>query len=300
MKSVIALTKRNVLIFLRDKAGVFFSLLAPLLVLLLFVLFLGDIQINSAKNIIEEYAGINAVSDSLIKALVNSWMLSGVLGVGCITVSFSAVGILISDREAGVNNDYVASPISKVKIYLAYFLGIFFITAIIMMIVAVVGLIFLAATKSFKMDFLDTLMLFLSIILGSASASLLVVLLTAFIKTQSAHSAFTGIICATSGFLIGAYMPVSTFPKAVQYFCGIMPGSYTAGICRNALLGNIMETVGEKSVIAKSVVEEYFSVNINLFNNSITTSGMWAYLGISTIILLLLNIIFVKKVKIVK
>ena len=38
------LTRRNLKIFLKDKANVFFSLLAPLIVLALYVLFLGRLQ----------------------------------------------------------------------------------------------------------------------------------------------------------------------------------------------------------------------------------------------------------------
>ena len=38
------LVERSLKIFLKDKVGVFFSLLAPLIVLVLYVLFLGDIQ----------------------------------------------------------------------------------------------------------------------------------------------------------------------------------------------------------------------------------------------------------------
>ena len=43
------LTKRGIKIFLKDKAGVFFSLLAPLIVLMLYVIFLGDVQLDSLK-----------------------------------------------------------------------------------------------------------------------------------------------------------------------------------------------------------------------------------------------------------
>ena len=39
-----ALTMRNLKVFLRDKANVFFSLLSPLIVLGLYVLFIGRMQ----------------------------------------------------------------------------------------------------------------------------------------------------------------------------------------------------------------------------------------------------------------
>ena len=51
------LTRRNLKIFLKDKAIVFFSLLAPLIVLVLYVLFLGRIQEDGLLAALEEEDG---------------------------------------------------------------------------------------------------------------------------------------------------------------------------------------------------------------------------------------------------
>ena len=48
------MTLRNIKIFLKDRAAVFFSLLAPLIVLMLYILFLGDIQVSSVKSFFPE------------------------------------------------------------------------------------------------------------------------------------------------------------------------------------------------------------------------------------------------------
>ena len=47
------MTLRNIKIFLKDRAAVFFSLLAPLIVLMLYILFLGDIQVSSVKSFLD-------------------------------------------------------------------------------------------------------------------------------------------------------------------------------------------------------------------------------------------------------
>ena len=44
-----ALAVRGIKIFLADKMGVFFALLAPIIILMLYLLFLGDIQIDALK-----------------------------------------------------------------------------------------------------------------------------------------------------------------------------------------------------------------------------------------------------------
>ena len=48
-------TRRNLKIFLKDKANIFFSLLSPLIVLALYVLFLGRVQ---ADGILAGFAGV--------------------------------------------------------------------------------------------------------------------------------------------------------------------------------------------------------------------------------------------------
>ena len=294
MKQILSLTKRNMTVFLRDKTGVFFSLLSPLLVLLLFILFLGDLQIDSVKGALEANGVLNLFNANFPKAVAYNWLVAGVLGVSCITVSFSCLSVIISDREKGIENDFKASPISNVKVYISYILGVFLSTLLIMLIVSFAGLIFLAIGGYLNMKFSDYLILYGSIILGSFNAALFAYALTSFIKTTGAHGAFTGLICAVSGFLIGAYMPLSSFPKPIQYVCSLIPGSHSAGLARVSLLNNYMEEAGTKSVEVANSLSDYFSMKINLFTNQIDKTGMFSFLLISTVIFLIINVIIIK------
>ena len=66
MKKFINLTKRNSLIFLRDRGTVFFSLLAMLIVLMLMGVFLGNMNQEEVIELLKEYGGArNAKSDSV-------------------------------------------------------------------------------------------------------------------------------------------------------------------------------------------------------------------------------------------
>ena len=103
------LVLRNLKIFVGDKASVFFSLLAPLIVLLLYVFFLKELQIDSAAAMF----GDVPVDPALIEKTVNNWMLAGVVSVACVTVSFSAQEREIKDRETGVVADIKASPLPR-------------------------------------------------------------------------------------------------------------------------------------------------------------------------------------------
>ena len=81
--SLMHLTRRNILVFVKDRANVFFSLLAPLIVLALYVLFIGRMQ---ADGISEALANFGVSADGAVRAFSDSWMLSGVMATTCITV----------------------------------------------------------------------------------------------------------------------------------------------------------------------------------------------------------------------
>ena len=58
MKEIYVLVKRNILIFIRDRASVFFSVLSMLIVLMLMVVFLGNMNADNIVEVLEQYGGI--------------------------------------------------------------------------------------------------------------------------------------------------------------------------------------------------------------------------------------------------
>lgn len=197
------LTKRGIKIFLKDKAGVFFSLLAPLIVLMLYVIFLGDVQLDSLK----AYLSGAEVPEALAKAFVDGWMLAGVLSVACITVPFSAQSILVRDRESGNMSDMLVSPIKRHIVGLSYLTSVFAVSLCICFAVLIVAFVYLALT-GWYLSVKDVLGIVGLTALSALFAALLSVIICSFISTQGAHGAFTGILSAAIGFLVGAYAAI--------------------------------------------------------------------------------------------
>ena len=88
--ALFALARRNIKVFLKDKANVFFSLLAPLIVLALYALFLGRVQTDGILAALAE-AGVTG-GESAVRAFCDSWMLAGSVSCACITVPLCACG----------------------------------------------------------------------------------------------------------------------------------------------------------------------------------------------------------------
>ena len=261
---VSGLVERSLKIFLKDKASVFFSLLAPLIVLGLYLLFLGDIQTDGIKAAFEGAP----IDDKLLKSFVDSWMLAGVVSVACVTVSFSVQGITVQDREKGVLNDMLASPISRGIIDLSYLISNFVVTLCICMIVLAVAFVYVAIT-GWTLSFVDVVLLISLTVMSVLSASVISTLVGLAFRTSSQHSAFVGIISAVIGFVMGAFMPLSAFPKGVQYVTLFVPATYSAALYRNLFMRGALEKIDAALPGAGDGLKGSFSMELNFFGKTI-------------------------------
>jgi multidrug/hemolysin transport system permease protein len=295
MYALFQLTGRNMRIFLKDKSAVFFSLLAPLIILLLYIFFLGDVQMDGVSSVFP--SGV-FVDEEAIKAYVDSWMIAGVMAVCCITVAFGANTVMVQDKNRGIINDSLSAPIKRWVITFSYFLYNFLVTLLISTVVLIVCFIYLVISKSWYLSAADVLCIIGTMLLSILSSTLITVFICNFIKSESALSAFTGIMSAVIGFIIGAYMPMSIMPKYIQYFSGTMPGSYSAGLFRNyfmrAPLDNLAIYLPTQAVDSLATA---YSLEINAFGNDISMPIMYLILIDSIFVFAILNFVFAFKKK---
>ena len=258
------LIKRSLNIFLKDKMSVFFSLLAPLIILALYVLFLADIQVDAVKSNFENVP----IDDKLIKNFVDAWMLAGVISVACITVSFSAQNIMIADKERGVLVDILSSPIPRGLIGVAYLISNIIISLCLCYIVLAISFVYMAIS-GWTLSVSDVVLLLALTLVSVVSAGTLSTLICFAVKTNAQHGAFVGITSAVIGFLIGAYMPLSMFPKAVQYITLFVPGTYSAALFRNLFMDGALEKIADIAPIADNELRKAFSMELDFFGTTI-------------------------------
>lgn len=283
-----ALSKRALKIFLLDKAAVLFSLLAPLILLLLYALFLGDVQIAAVKSGLPD--GVT-LSDEAIKAFIDSWVAAGVMSVGCITVSLSANTVMVQDRERGLTRDALASPVSGGVVALGYFLYNFIVTLFICTLVFAVCLVYLAISGSFFMSASDVFAAYGVTVLSCLSSTLINVFISGFFRTNAAFSAFVGIVSAVVGFVIGAYMPVGVLPSYVRYATCLFPGSYSAGLFRSFFMSGALKSLAGENVGIYSSLAASYAAEFDFFGISPGVGAMSAVLAGTVIVFLIINII---------
>ncbi len=115
MKKFINLTKRNCLVFLRDRAAVFFSLLAMLIVLMLMGVFLGNMNEENVVNLLKEYGGSRNIKldQEHARELVQYWTLAGILVVNAVTVTLAVIGNRVTDVSEGKLPALYSAPVSR-------------------------------------------------------------------------------------------------------------------------------------------------------------------------------------------
>ena len=120
MNSFFKLTKRNTKLFFKDKGMFFSSLITPLILLVLFITFLGKVFKETFLTFIPE--GLN-VSESVIDALAGGQLFSSLLAVSCITVAFCSNMLMVQDKISGAKKDFLITPVKKSTLAVSYYVS---------------------------------------------------------------------------------------------------------------------------------------------------------------------------------
>lgn len=270
-----AMTSRNLKIFLKDKANIFFSLLCPLIVLALYILFLGRVQADSLNAALAE-AGVTG-AEGAVQAFCDSWMLSGAVASACITVPLCACGVMVQDRRRGIADDLAASPAPAWLAPASYFLSV--AAAGLTLCFGVIALAFgwLGISGSWCLSVSDVFGVLGTAVISVLSSTALLVFVVGFVKSEGAFTGINVILGTVIGFLIGAYMPLSMFPEGIQYFAAFIPGSHSAALFRNFIMGGALDELASLSStgFAGALAEE-FSFRLNFFGHPVPPSVMAA------------------------
>lgn len=277
MRKYIGLTKRNLLIYFKDYQSILFSMITPIIVFVLYLLFLKDTFVSPIKNAtigLEQW-----ILDEDINMFVNGLLLTGILGTTMITVPYNCLITIIRDRENKIDYDISATPIRRNQIVLSYFSASALSAFIMAAIILTGGLCIMGAQGTLYLGGKDVAALYGITFLGAISATSLFMIVVLFFKTSSASGAFLGILSAACGFVIGAYIPISQFSEGVQTFCNVFPGSGITILYRNSLLNPMLDKINQNiggldDGMFVEAMRETFVFDSHLFGQTISSSGV--------------------------
>ena len=284
MRGILGFIKRNVLLFFKDWQSILFSLLTSIIVLVLYLLFLKGTFVSAIQSAMEQYPGLaSMVPQKDIDMFANLFLLSGILGSAMISVPFSCITVLVKDRANKVDYDILSTPLKREQIIFAYFVSAVLTSILLNSIILAVGLIGIRMQGNMYLNISQVVKAFSVVALGSISASAIFMIVVLFFKTVSACEAFFGILSAASGFVIGAYIPISQFSNEVQTVCNLFPASQITIMLRNILLNGLLEHINtslqgvDQGMFVLSL-KEYFSFQAKLFNGYLDMNKMLGYI----------------------
>ena len=284
MRGILGLIKRNLLLFFKDWQSILFSLLTSIIVLVLYLLFLKGTFVSAMQSAMEQYPGLaSMVPQKDIDMFANLFLLSGILGSAMISVPFSCITVLVKDRANKVDYDILATPMKREQIIFAYFVSAVLTSILLNSIILAVGLIGIRMQGNMYLNISQVIKAFSIVALGSISASAIFMIVVLFFKTVSACEAFFGILSAASGFVIGAYIPISQFSDGVQTVCNLFPASQITIMLRNILLNGLLEHINtslqgvDQGMFVLSL-KEYFSFQAKLFHGYLDMNKMLGYI----------------------
>ena len=275
---IAALTKRHMQVFFRDKGAVFFSLLSPLIIFLLFFLFLGASQLTSLKE------SLPHIDEDKLSLFLNSWVYAGIVMTTTITTGLAALGVFVADRESGRFTDFAVSPVPRWKIVTSYLLATASIATIITTIVYIAARVHLivqgAPVPTLELA-MQTVGRYLLTAFSFAALSSLVI---TFIKSNAAFTSLSVIIGTGIGFLGGIYVPLGIMSASVANVLNALPFAQAAVLLREPFVAVPLERIGEgqPAQVVEQLTETYglqTIINDHILSSS-TIAALLAIIGI--------------------
>lgn len=293
MSSLSALIRRNTKLFFRDKGMFFTSLITPVILLVLYVTFLGSIFQRTFESVIP--VEMNA-PDGIINALVGGQLLSSLLAVCCVTVSFMSNMLMVQDKVTGARSDLTMTPVKRSILALSYYISTAISTLIICVLATAVGFIYLASS-GWYITFSDVLLIFADVFLLVMFGTALSSIVNCFLSSQGQMTAVGTIISAGYGFICGAYMPISEFSDGLQKVLSFLPGTYGTSLIRNHIMSGAFDELSNIGVPAEEInaIKDAIDCNFYFFGDKVEQPVMYMIIGGSVVVLIaayiLLNIL---------
>lgn len=289
MKVIMNLVKRNVLIFIRDKSAVFFSILSMLIVLGLMVLFLGNMNSENIVEVLKQAGNARDAEKDKANAeyLILMWTLAGILVTNAVTVAMTVMGNMVKDEAENRLSSFFIAPVKRLEIGLGYILSAWVIGTAMCLITLAVSQGYLAAAGQDVLAWGACLKLFGMITLNTFVYAAIAYLLALFIHSVSAWSGMLTVIGTLVGFVGAIYLPMSMLPEKVADVLRCLPVLHGAAmmrvVCTEEAIKNTFAGLPEEFA---SVFKEKMGITVVMNGEIVSLAAQMAYLfilGVSVI-----------------
>ncbi len=283
---MINFTKRNLLVYFKDKASVFFSLLSVFIIIGMYALFLGDVWTSSMADI------------PGARNLMDCWICAGLIAVTSVTTTMGAFGTMVEDQTKKIIKDIRSSPLPRASIAGGYIFSAFIIGAIMCVVALALCQLYLLSGGGTLFTGLQLLKILGLILLSTFSNTALVLFFVSFFQSLNAFSIASTIIGTIIGFFTGIYIPIGQLPAGVQMVIKVFPPSHSALLLRQVMMEGAIKT-GFAGAPASAIehFKELMGVSFRIGDSAVTPLLSIAILVLSGVVFLGLSMLNLSRKK---
>lgn len=227
MFDLTSLIKRNIKIFIRDKAAVFFSFLSVIILLSLYFLFIGR-QYTSGGS-------FDSTPDDIKTFLSMGVIMGGVLVINTVSLSLGVMGSIVTDIDTRKLDGYLVTPVKRYKIVLSYYLSSIIVTATLTIFMWLLTVLYVGLNGHWYS--LETILIASALVLFyTFISSALMLFLVTMIKSVNAYGALAGILGTVIGFMSGIYMPLEVLGAGMTKVASLVPFTHMTILLKQVLL----------------------------------------------------------------
>ncbi|MDE6213466.1 MAG: ABC transporter permease [Lachnospiraceae bacterium] len=300
MREIYYMLKRNILLYLRDRVSVFFSILSMLIVLALMVIFLGNMNIENVVDALAESGSLRdtAADEKNAAYLIQMWTLAGILIVNAVTITLTVMGTMVQDEVKNRLASFYMAPVKRIKITLGYILSSWIVGIGMCILTLIMGELYMVFCGHPLLCAADCLKLCGMIVLNTFVYASLTYFMALFIHSESAWSSIMTIIGTLVGFVGAIYLPMSMLPAGVSRVLKCLPVLQGAAMMRMVCTKDaIDQTFAGLPEIAGDTFREQMGVSIFMGDREIVLFDQILFLVICAIIAIIASAWITKRRK---
>lgn len=298
MSKYMSLTRRNCMVFLRDRSAVFFSLLSMMIVLLLMCVFLGDTNTQGIVNVLEQYGGVrDSVQDKENAShMVQYWTLAGLMVVNALTVTLSVIGIMVNDANENKLQSFFGAPINRSVIAFSYITTAVIVGMLFCMITLGVALSYICMTGGAMLSVEALLQILGYTLMNVCIFAIIMYMLALFVKSSSAWGGIATVVGTLVGFVGGIYLPMGELTEGVANILKYIPVLHGASLMRKVFCKEVMETTF--AGIPQEVIDtyqEYMGITVWMNESEVSDGAQILFLCVCGVVAFLLIAVLTKR-----
>lgn len=270
MSAYLSLTKRNCLVFLRDKGAVIMSMLSMAIVLLLMGVFLGDMNAEEITDLLKKYGGMRDEEADLLNAkiLVHYWTLSGITVVNAVMASLTVMGQMISDNAENRLASFYCAPVSKGIIALSYITASVIIGTLMCLTVSAAYIAYITAIGGSIPPAGDLVTAALYTLMTVLIFSLIMYLAAMFVRSTGVWSGIGTVVGTLVGFAGAIYLPMGSLAEGAAAVLKFLPILHGTSLLRRSFCGDMLKKTFEG--LPEGVLEgyeDYMGITVKIGDN---------------------------------